>query len=507
MLVGLVYAGGVLVNLVLPLNHDAAVYATASALVADGRLPYRDFFSPTPPVVTYLHAAAIGVLGATPHAAARHLSALLGLAVGVLLFVIPARIAGPAAGTLSVALIACSWYGDGPASIAFGASYILAPFAFFLLCAVYAELFITPRALGIVTAAAALSLAIGTRLVVPVLGAYLLYVWYVERRMRLVLLALGTMVVSCAVIGGYFVARYPEETWVSIVRWLRDALPGVGYTARWWTLSVAEALGSLPLLFIPLAALALAALFDPPRTFWPRPGDLTVGHRLDLLAAAVIVPSVVMFWTVPQIYVHHQLFYLVLGAMVVAVHVCRRWPWTSDARIRRTLVIAGILALLWPPLMHRDGAQKLLANVRAGLRGDRFPTMVATVERLTPPGGMVFTFNPYVALLAHRSFPSGLEFSFMGFTPYWDTARALRFHRFNEDVLVSWVTARTVDVILLTDKDARPFQRVAGTAAPAYARAWTAFERAVAEHYRLVERYPVDDYWGEARFYVRAPAR
>jgi hypothetical protein len=50
----------------LALSPDSGVFAYAGKLVMEGKLPYRDFFDHKPPLVFYLNALAIYLMGATP---------------------------------------------------------------------------------------------------------------------------------------------------------------------------------------------------------------------------------------------------------------------------------------------------------------------------------------------------------------------------------------------------------------------------------------------------------
>jgi hypothetical protein len=48
------------------MSPDSGVFAYAGKLITEGKLPYRDFFDHKPPLVYYLNAIAIYLMGVTP---------------------------------------------------------------------------------------------------------------------------------------------------------------------------------------------------------------------------------------------------------------------------------------------------------------------------------------------------------------------------------------------------------------------------------------------------------
>ncbi|MEN8184892.1 MAG: hypothetical protein ABFS46_20415, partial [Myxococcota bacterium] len=68
-----------------PVDGDEGYYLMAARLVLEGGVPYRDFFFPQMPLLPYVYAAWLELLGASWYAG-RALSVLLAATLGCLLF-------------------------------------------------------------------------------------------------------------------------------------------------------------------------------------------------------------------------------------------------------------------------------------------------------------------------------------------------------------------------------------------------------------------------------------
>src|SRR5205085_10230658 len=84
-------------------DGDEGVYAYASRLAIHGHVPYRDFFYEQMPLLPYVYGAWIAVLGESWYAI-RNLLALLGMAIGALLYLHVARRRGFAVALAALAL-------------------------------------------------------------------------------------------------------------------------------------------------------------------------------------------------------------------------------------------------------------------------------------------------------------------------------------------------------------------------------------------------------------------
>jgi hypothetical protein len=186
------------------------------------------------------------------------------------------------------------------------------------------------------------------------------------------------------------------------------------------------------------------------------------------------------------------------------VYLCRAVvPRLQHHELSGPLALAAALAVVWVLVIHHGGVIGLLGQIRRAGVGEPLERVVSTIREETPPGATVLSFSPYPPLWAGRRGLPGLEYSYVGFVPGWPTPRAERYRRYNEEMLVGWVTARRAELLVIMDVDREAFLFGSGRAGPA---AWNAFETAVACHYGLVRTFYLDKAWGDVRFYRPMPA-
>jgi hypothetical protein len=241
-------------------------------------------------------------------------SAAVGLATGVLLFLISAKVAGRAAGFVCLAIVAVctSWT---PAAKLLGAIYFVTPFAFLVAGGVYADLFVRPHWLGIVVASGCFTSAVGVRLVVAILVAYLLYLLVTERRWAAVGASAAVMAVSGLLIGGYFALHCFDEAWASVIGWVTEVLPakGFGTNPRAWLEEVLVVLSAFPHVFVGLLTIVLSG------GLWRRLAEAEpLERRTYILTGLLTAGAAITFFTVPAPARSHHVFYLPVAAIFMA---------------------------------------------------------------------------------------------------------------------------------------------------------------------------------------------
>jgi hypothetical protein len=494
------YAVSTASNVLVNLTYDDGLYLAVSLLVAQGQVPYRDFFYPAPPVMAYLYAAVLTLFGPPYHVVAEAFSATLGLATGTLLFLISAKVAGRGAGFVCLAIVAFGWSWTSVAKL-LGSVYFVTPFVFFVACGVYADLFVRPRRLGIVIASMCFSVAVGVRLVVAILVAYLLYLLVTERGWAALITSAAVMAVSSLLIGGYFAVHYFDETWASVIGWVTEVLPekGFGRSPRVRLEQVLVVLGAFPHVYVGLLAIVLSG------GLWRRLAAAEpLERRTYILTGLLTGGAAIMFFAVPVPARWHHVFYLPLAAVLMAVYVCRAVvPRLEHHELGGFLAATAALAMVWVPVIHHGGVIGLLGQLKRAGAGESLEQVVATIREETPANATVLSFSPYLPLWAGRRGLPGLEYSHVGFVPGWPTPRAERYRRYNEEMMVGWVTTRRADFVVITDMDREAFLFGSGPSGPA---AWNSFETAIACHYGLVRTIYLDKAWGGVRFYRPKPA-
>lgn len=145
------------VALVRFVDGDEGVYAYASRLAWQGKLPYRDFFYEQTPLLPYVYGAWIGLTGESWYAL-RVLSALLACAVGALLYVHAARRFGRHTALVGLALYVSS-------ALVFGFFVVVKTFALATLLLLGAFVLVEGGARSAFAAGLLTALAVDVRLV------------------------------------------------------------------------------------------------------------------------------------------------------------------------------------------------------------------------------------------------------------------------------------------------------------------------------------------------------
>ena len=167
------------------IDGDEGSYLLAAKLVGEGELPYRDFVYPQMPLLPYVYAG-WSALTTEGWYAARLLSALLAVGLGVSLYAYAARRFGPRLALLGTALYASS-------SLVFGWLTVVKTYALSTLLLFAAYALVTrerPGRLAWAAAGIALGLAIDTRLLfAAAVPAFAWAGWHAGRRAAAMLAA------------------------------------------------------------------------------------------------------------------------------------------------------------------------------------------------------------------------------------------------------------------------------------------------------------------------------
>jgi hypothetical protein len=493
------WCASLLLNFLRPIGFDDALYLAATRFVLQGMVPYHDFFFFQPPVFPYVYGAFMKVAG-FGWVQAQALSAMFGSGSLLLLVAIAVKQQGRNAALLCVAVGAFSY----PMALQLGHFYLVAPGVFFLLLAVYADLCLSNRFIGITLATGALMLAIGTRAgYAPVIPWYLAYVLLVERRRYRALLAFSLSVVTTLLViwGRVLITDFPR-TLFGVTAEVGTMFPmwGVRWSVASLVRGVLEDVASSPVVDLSLLALLLTRAGSI-RGFLTESLRGNCPSRFYLLVGGLLAAVAVFSHTASPYYAsHHQLYYLPLGVLLVSSYLGGT-VLPSFRRDAVSEVLATVLALwlVTNPLVA-GGALNDLRALRHRQSAD-LASVASSIGRLTAPDGQVLAFTPLFAMLAKRPLVRGLESSYVGFAPDWDSATSERFHVFNAEMMLAWVGRRQADLVVITDKDRLAFRNTILSVGP---QVWDRFERELDDNYRLVEEIHLDsDYWGNARLYVR----
>ena len=493
-----VWGASLLSNLFNSIGFDSASYLAATRFVLQGQVPYHDFFFFQPPVFLYAYAAFMKVAG-FGWFQAKLLSVLFGLGSLVLLFAIAAKQRGKAGALLAIAIAGFSY----PMVLHLGYYYLIAPGVFFLLLAVYADLCLSKRYVGIALATGAMMLAIGTRASYgPIIVWYFLYLLIVERKRYQALLTFAmSFVVALVVIWGYFLILDFPRTFFGVTAEASTMFPmwGYGRTVLTFLGSLVDDVARYPLVHLPILAIVIVEFIKHRGSLLGIFRKVRQSRFYLLVGGLYAVVPIFSRAASPYHASHHQIYYLPLGVLLVAIYFADKvMPHIRGDRVGQVIPVLLVLWLVMTPFMAGD-ALDALKELRHRQHVD-FAEVVAWIERLTPPDGQVLAFTPLFPVLAERSLVHGLESSYVGFTPGWDVPMAKYYHVFNAEMMLEWVKCKQADLVVITDKDRLAFRNTIFSVGP---QMWDAFETELESNYHLVKVIDLDDdYWGKARFYT-----
>ena len=478
-------------------EKDEGFYTYAFRLIADGRLPYRDFSYIESPALPYYYTSILAVPGITMRSV-RLLSALTGLA-GLLILTRCAHLTG---GRLAAAVTALL-LGANPYLAEFFARDVTYPLITLLLAlALWIEL--SFRSTGGRTAAQACLLALAgaakasVGLVAVIWMALLL--WRRRRDRRAVLLGAGAFAVALMVSVGPFVLAAPAAFWFNVVTvplhrgsffpFMRRADPLDHFLEFGWGQRI---LGARTAILWNLPLVVTAALCLTRRSPRSRPGGGVLGEITWPVTAALGV-GVLFHLLVPSpAYPNYCFLLLPTVGLLVALKYARQIGGVE-------LGAAKTWGLALPVIL---GALQILAGIRPDDMGLAIGTwrhgpqrdLVELVGRIVPPDGRLLTDYLPVAVDANRLVVPGNEGGRSSLIPDLPEDQARAFHFLNRKSFLNALTQRRAQGVVLTEQlTQQSFDSVPGF--------MEEVEGALARNYELAREFPPSVYFDYGRIRV-----
>lgn len=384
------------------LNQDEGWYLYAANLVAEGKMPYRDFFYTQGPVLPVVYSPFVWVWEKWGLLGARVFTILTG-ALSLLFFAALARRIAPEGRGRAAALITFLMLGSNLYHVYYLAipkTYALA--SLFVAIGVY--LTVRGGALSCLTAGASLALAAGTRIS---LGATLcaagLYLLWRAVRCRewasLVSFCVGGFAVLAAVYGPFALDDGARDGLLAAQAY-HTARCGGGHDITWIVGSVSRLVRWYLPVFV-VFGLGLAAVRTPVR-------DARRDAAVMTLATFAAVFAVQMFAPFP--YEDYQVPVMGLLASVAAALVVR----TEMPACRSILLTLGMTwaVSFGSPLLEKwstNGQDRFWTLKKESCELAQLRDVARRIEKLDPGGKTLFTQDIYLAIETGRKVPEGFE--------------------------------------------------------------------------------------------------
>jgi 4-amino-4-deoxy-L-arabinose transferase-like glycosyltransferase len=114
------------------------------------------------------------------------------------------------------------------------------------------------------------------------------------------------------------------------------------------------------------------------------------------------------------------------------------------------LVIA--LIVLTPLAQYGQGGESRPALKWADADIKYIQDVSSKITGYTREGDSVLTFTPPLALQAERKLMPGMLMELFNFFPTWDTARVMKYHLYNESMLLGYLKSRAAGAVVLDDR-------------------------------------------------------
>jgi hypothetical protein len=411
------------------LNQDEGWYLYAAGMVADGRLPYRDFAFTQGPVMAYVYALGNPLVSSLGVAGGRLLTLVFGVAAVACAAVLAGRLA-PASRRGAAVLAVAALAGLNAYQAYFFT--VVKTYALTALLVAAGLLLLLEAARGRLLPAAAagvcLTLAAGTRLsaafLLPVLFVYLA----VERR------RIGWRPCACFAFGGAvtavllfgpFLVLAPDGLWFGLVEY-HGSRAGGGSALLYKAGSVARLLQAYTVAAV-VAVAVLAWRFRSGSAGVP--DQWRVEDRFSVAAAAGLALVALVHLAAPFPYDDYQTFLFPCAAAILARALAGSLP-DQDGQQRVWLAAVALAALLGtvgaPSLqnMFLAGQDRIWWRVRSEPQVVTLRRAAATVRAMAGPSDLLLTQDLYLAVEARMRVPSGLELGPFSYYPAWPTALA-----------------------------------------------------------------------------------
>jgi len=517
---------------------DEGHHFNFSLLVYQGKVPYLDFWLYQPPLFPYIYGLPQYIFGPNMYVA-RATSFLFTALLLLLVYRISKKLLNPLAGVIAVALIV-----SNPCTVFhFNSIELYSLAGFLLLLSIYWIIDEPKLPYRITLSVFFMSLACAVRLSMgAALLVLMIYIFITERnRPRNIIIAVATACITCCLIWGPFILLGIQETIFGNIGWyfkhtqfvffykwndltlrtlLRDKFDVITQMVRnfpsifvllpaciafiFWTLQgkanqfqtssglqAGEIDGSTPLTINPERPLFIFALKN--KVFWPRTYkkfnvDMPMPQLLFLLSSLMAL-FVIHFCASPT-FLGYFLYSLPLAAILCGF--CLSWIFFNfpNPELRKLLVaFLIILIVITPPLQGKGALPKLTGISHLGY----INKIASLVKKMTSKDDEILTFTQQFATVADRRIISGLEFSYPGFAPDWNRRECEKYHLYNTEILLDYVTSRKAKLIVLTDQDYQIFSHQGRYIKGPFV--WELFLTAVNQNYRLIKKIDAQGAW------------
>jgi hypothetical protein len=413
------------------LNQDEGWYLYAAGMVADGRVPYRDFAFTQGPVMAYAYALGNPLVSSLGLAGGRLLTLVFGLCAVACAVVLAGRLA-PASRRTAAMLTVAALAGLNAYQAYFFT--VVKTYALTALLVAAGLLLLLEGARGRWLQAAAagvcLSLAAGTRLSAAfLLPVFLVYLATERGRIGwrpCVGFALGGAV-TAAVLFGPFLAVAPDGLWFGLVEY-HGSRAGGGASLFYKAGSVARLLQAYTVAAV-VAVAVLACRFSAGSL--RAAGEWRLEDRFSVAAAAGLAVVALVHLAAPFPYDDYQTFLFPCAAAILARAIAGSLP-DSDEEQRVWVAAVALAALLGtagaPSLqnMFLAGQDRIWWRVRTEPQIVALRRAAATVKGMAGSGDVLLTQDLYLAVEAGMRVPSGLELGPFSYYPDWPDGLAER---------------------------------------------------------------------------------
>lgn len=429
------------------LNQDEGWYLYAARLVADGRVPYRDFAFTQGPFMAYVYALATPLVDAWGVAGGRLFTALMGLAAAGLAAGLTARLAPrpvrPLAAVAAFSLIAVNVYHSYYTTVV--KTYSLSSLMLaggFLLLTVRAG---RPALLASAAAGAAMLAAAATRVSAGIVLPVVFLLMLADGRSRwpaAAAFAAGATAAAGALFGP-FLLMAPDGFIFGMLTYHTSRDGGApmqmlvykaGFISR-----LVQAYFVAALVW---AGLVLARTFGLARPPTEPDGESPAPWMPRALwTAAAAITAVHIGAPVP--YEDYQVMAMPLFAAALVLAVFRVTgegpvrPWLAAA-----LLLASMAAAFSSPINQGwfiQGRDRIWWRLKDEPPLKKLQRVAAEIRATTKPDDRILTQDMYVAVEAGRRVPAGLELGPFSYYPGWTDDRCRRVHVVNTPMLTDLI--------------------------------------------------------------------
>jgi hypothetical protein len=483
---------------------DEGIYFNFSLMVYRGKVPYLDFWYYQPPLFPYIYGLPQYLFGPSMYLA-RFTSFLFAGLTLILAYKISKKLLNPLAGVVATALIIL----NPNAMFHFNLIELYSLANFFMLLSIYWIIDEPKLPYRITLSVFFMSLACAVRLSMgAALLVLMIYIFVTERdRPRNIINAVVTACITCALIWGPFLFLGMDETIFGNIGWyLRRTQLVFSYGLSDWTLRtlarnkfdvITEMVRNFPSVFVLLpATLVFIFLILKVKSNKKLNVHIPMRQLLFLLGSLVALFAIHLcaFPTFPE----YILNFLPVAAILSGF--CFSWIFFSfpESEVRKLLTVFLIVLIILTPLSQ---GKRVIPKFRGISNLSYINRIASLVKKMTSKDDEILTFTQQFAAVADRRLISGLELSYQTYVPDWNRRECEKYHLYNTEILLDYVTSRKAKVIILTDYDYWTFNSQGRYSKGPFV--WDLFLKAVNQHYKLMEKVDIlGGYEGATYIYV-----